>query len=92
MKEACPLELVVPDTVVTIELPVAAVKVMVFPEMGLLLESSRVTVIVEVVTPSAGTEVGLATTVDLDAEAAPKNVTVAVWVIVTVPPVVSFAV
>ena len=43
-------------------------RVTVLPETGLRLASSRVTVIVEVVVPSAVTEVGEATTVELEAE------------------------
>jgi hypothetical protein len=66
--------------------------VTVFPDTGLLLASSRVTVMVEVVLPSAGTEVGEAATVDTDADTAPAvNVTVAVCVI-TIESVESVAV
>ena len=67
-------------------------RVTVFPATGLELASFRVTVMVEVVVPSAVMEVGLATTVDWAAVGVPAaNVTVAVCVIVIVS-VVSVAV
>jgi len=47
-----------------VELPVPCERVTVLPLTGLLFTSSRVTVIVEVVEPSAVTEVGFAVTVD----------------------------
>ena len=64
------------------ELPPPAVNVTVLPEMGLPLASRSVTVMVEVVELLSGTVVGLATTVDLEVEAAP-----ALTVKVTVPEV-----
>src|SRR5213593_2309145 len=80
---ACPLAFVVPLTVVIVELPLPAVSDTALPLTGLLLMSLRVTVIVDVVDPSAGTDVGLALTVDVPALTVPAvNVTVAVWVIV----------
>jgi len=45
-------------------------RVTVLPETGLLSVSSRVTVIVEVIVPSAVTELGEATTVELEADTA----------------------
>ena len=48
MKEACPLEFVVPLTVVIVELPLPAVRVTVLPLTKLLLASFSVTVIAEV--------------------------------------------
>jgi len=64
VKVAWPLALVVPLTVVMVELPLPAVSETVFPLTGWLNPSMRVTVTVEVVAPSAITEVGLALTVD----------------------------
>jgi hypothetical protein len=79
VKVAWPLAFVVPLTVVIVELPPLLASVTVFPLTGRLLASRRVTVIVEVVTLSAGTEVGLALTVDVVALTGPTvNVTVAV--------------
>jgi hypothetical protein len=71
LKLACPLELVVPDTVVMVELPPPWPRVTVLPETGLPFASVSVTVMVEVVLPSAGTDVALATTVEPEAETAP---------------------
>jgi len=66
--------------------------VTVLPETGLLLASLRVTVMVEVVDPSAGTADGEGVTVDCAALTVPAvNVTVAVCVTVTLS-VVSVAV
>ena len=73
-------------------LPVFPVRVTELPLTGLLLASLSVTVIVEVVVPSARTDIGLADTVEADALTAPTvKVTVGFWVIV-VPSVVSVAV
>lgn len=93
VKVATPLALVIAfNTVivelfprlVTVELPPFLVNVTVFPLTGLLLASFKVTVMVEVVVPSATTEDELAATVEVEAETAPAvNVTVAVAVIVT---------
>ena len=63
----------VPDKVTMLELPLPAVKVMVFPGIGLLPASNSVTVTVEVVAPSAETVPGLDDTVDLEAEADPTR-------------------
>jgi hypothetical protein len=66
--------------------------VTVLPLTGLPLASRRVTVIVEVATPSAATVPGAAVTVDTVADTAPAvNVTAAVWV-TTIESVVSVAV
>ena len=46
-------------------------RVTVLFETGLLLASTKVTVIVEIVEPSAATDVGLADTVEIDALTAP---------------------
>src|SRR5580704_16529850 len=54
------------------ELPVFLASVTVLPLTGLLFASFSVTVIVEVVTPSATTDVGLALTVDSDALGVPS--------------------
>src|SRR5277367_2331392 len=54
-----------------IELPLPAVSVTVLPLTGLLFASVRVTVIVEVVVPSAGTDDGLWFTVETEALTAP---------------------
>jgi len=78
---------VVPWVVVMVGLPEPEVwaSVTVLPETGLLWASFNVTVIVEVVLPSATTDVGEADTADCAAVTAPAvNVTVAVAVIVTV--------
>ena len=72
--------------------PDVLARVTVLPETGLLLASLSVTVIVEVVLPSAVTEAGEADTADWAAVTAPAvKVTVAVCVTVTVS-VVSVAV
>jgi hypothetical protein len=66
--------------------------VTVLPETGLLFASFRVTVIVEVVEPSAVTDPGNAVTVDCAAETAPAvKVTVAVWLIYKLKSVTSSA-
>ena len=94
VKVACPLALVVPFTVVMVGVPAPEdlASVTVFPDTGLLLASSRVTVMVEVVLPFAVTKVGDATTVDTVEDTAPAvNVTVAVCV-TTIESVVSVAV
>src|SRR5204863_7738641 len=92
VKVAWPLALVVPLTVVMVELPLPAVRETAFPVTGWLFASLRVTVMVEVVVPSAVTEAGLALTVDAVALTGPTvNVTVAVCVTVTLS-VVSLAV
>ena len=63
--------------------PLVFANVTVFPDTGFPLASFSVTVIVEVVEPSATTDVGDAVTVDWLALAGPAvNVTVAVWVMV----------
>ena len=71
VKVAWPLVLVVPLSVVIVELPLPGVSVTVFPLTGWLKGSNRVTVMVEMVDPSATTEVGLALTVDAVALTAP---------------------
>ena len=84
--------MVVPLTVVIVELPLPAVNETVLPLTGRLLPSKSVTVIVEVVAPSAVTDVGLALTVDVLALTVPTvKFTVAVSVTVMVS-VVSLAV
>jgi hypothetical protein len=78
--------------VVIVELPLPAVSETVLPLTGWLLPSKSVTVIVEVVVPSAVTDVGFALTVEAVALTVPaEKFTVAVCVIVTLS-VVSFAV
>ena len=78
-KVAWPLEFVVPETVVIVEFPPFCwARVTVLFGTGLLFESSRVTVTVEVEEPFAVTEPGLEETVEVEAEAAPGvKVTVA---------------
>ena len=71
VKVAWPFVAVVPVTVVIVELPPLLASVTVLPLTGLLLASLSVTVIVEVVELSAGTEVGFALTVDVPALTAP---------------------
>jgi hypothetical protein len=60
-------------------------RVTVLPETGLRLASLRVTVIVEVVVPFAVTEVGDATTVEVEADAAPATVVMVALVPVRAP-------
>jgi hypothetical protein len=67
VKVTTPLELDAPLAAEIVELPLPAASVTVLPLTGLLPASSSVTVIVEVVEPSAATDVGLALTVDFDA-------------------------
>src|SRR2546426_252192 len=71
VKLAWPFVSVVPLTVVIVELPLPAVSDTALPLTGLLLISLSVTVIVDVVDPSAGTDVGLALTVEGAASTAP---------------------
>ena len=67
-------------------MPLDDASVTVAPETRLLFVSRTVTVIVEVVVPSAVTLEGLAATVEVAAEGAPAvNVTVAVDVTFTLP-------
>src|SRR5207237_856391 len=83
VNEYWPLALVVPLTVVMVELPPLAASETTLPLTGWLEASFRVTVMAEVVLPSATTDVGLALTVDVLALTAPSvKVTVAVWVMV----------
>jgi hypothetical protein len=75
-----------------VTVPSVAARLTVLPLTGLLFASRKITVIVDVATPSAVTVVGLAVTVDVVADTAPTvNVTEAVWVTVIVS-VVSVAV
>src|SRR5207244_2886875 len=92
VKEAWPLALVVPLTVVMAELPPLAASDTTLPLTGWLEASFRVTVMAEVVLPSATTDAGLALTVDVLALTAPAvKLTAAVWVTVMLS-VLSFAV
>jgi hypothetical protein len=87
-----PLAFEAPLAAEIVELPVPCERVTAFPLTGLLFVSSSVTVIVEVVEPSAVTEVGFAVTVDLVALTGPGvKVTDAFCVIVRLS-VVSLAV
>ena len=80
MNVACPLAFVVPLTVVIVELPLPAVRETVLPFTTFPPESLRVTVTVDVVDPSAVTDVGLAVTVEAPALTGPAlNTTVIVW-------------
>jgi hypothetical protein len=85
VKVATPIVLVVPDTVVMVSLPSRLEE----SETNLLLTglpfaSLSVTVIVDVVDPSAATDAGEAVTVDTEGLTAPAvKVTVACWVMVT---------
>ena len=79
VKVATPLPLVVPEVVVIVSVaPRLEARVIVFPEIPALAKSFSVTVIVEVVVPSAPIELGEALTVEVAAEAACVKVTVAV--------------
>ena len=92
MKVRTPAALEGPLAAEIVELPVPCARVAALPLTGLLFASLSVTVIVEVVAPSAVTDVGLAVTVDVPAVTAPAvNVTAAVWAMVTLS-VVSVAV
>ena len=64
VKVATPEALVTPETVVIVEEPPLFASVTVLPETGFDFASFSVTVIVEVVLPSARTDVGEAVTVD----------------------------
>jgi hypothetical protein len=88
-------------TVVMTELPVVGVQavvqlyaasVTVTPGTGLLVPSNSVTVIVEVDTPSSGTEVGAAVTVDLLVLTAPSVNCTSAFALGVTPSVVSVAV
>jgi hypothetical protein len=81
VKVTTPLALEEPLAAETVELPAPCASVTVFPPIARLLASLSVTVIVEVVVPSAVTEGGLALTVDVPAFTGPTvKLTVAVWV------------
>ena len=88
VKVTTPLALEEPEAAEIVELPLPAAKVTVLPETALLFESFKVTVIVEVVDPSADTELGEAATVELDAETAPAVKVTAAGVPIVVPPMV----
>ena len=76
---ATPETSVVPETVVIAGVPDVLASVTLLPETGLPFASFKVTVIVEMVKPSATTDVGDATTVDVPALTEPATkVTVAV--------------
>ena len=64
VKVATPLALLTAEIIVITELPVAALKLTVLPGTGLPAPFFKVTVMVEVLMPSAGTDVGLALTVE----------------------------
>lgn len=64
VKVATPLPFVVPETVVIVFATPVEARVTVLPETGLEAASFKVTVIVDVVVPSAAIEVGFAVTVD----------------------------
>jgi hypothetical protein len=66
-----PLPLETPLGAETTEAPETGVKLTVSPVTGALLPSNKVTVTVEVATPSAATEVGLATAVEFAALVVP---------------------
>ena len=92
MKVATPEPLVVPETVVIVELPAPWPSETDWPATGLPKVSLAVTVIVELLEPSAVTDPGEDETVDWVALTVPDvKVTVAVWVRVRVS-VVSVAV
>ena len=70
-KLACPAESVVPETVAIVELPGPWSSEIALPATGWPEASFSVTVIVDVVELSATRLVGLAVTVETDAEAGP---------------------
>jgi hypothetical protein len=72
VKVATPEAFVVPETVVTVSVaPRLELRVTVFPETTFEFTSFKVTVMVDVVVPSAVIEVGLALTVDCAAVGVP---------------------
>jgi hypothetical protein len=75
-----------------VELPLPAVRDTALPVTGLPPASFRVTVIVEVVAPSARTDVGLAVTVDTEALTAPVVILKALLVAVPSPELVAVSV
>jgi hypothetical protein len=85
VKVTTPVELEVPEAAEIVSVaPRLEASVTVLPDTGLLWASFNVTVIVEVLTPSAATDEGEGATVDCAAVTAPAvNVTVAVAVTVT---------
>ena len=93
MKVTTPLRSEGPDAALIVELPAPCARVTVLPETGLPFVSFKVTVTVEVVTPSSTWLVGLAETVEAAAVTAPPwKVTVAVWVMTRLASVTSVAV
>ena len=86
-KVAWPFELVTPLKIVIFESPpLLWVSVTVFPATGLPLASTSVTVIVDDEVPSAGSDVGQATTVDFAGEGTVVEVKVTRGVDVKVMP------
>src|SRR5450830_728544 len=83
---ATPEASVIPETVVIVGVPRPDVlaSVTVLPETGLLFTSFKVTVIVEAAEPSATTDVGNATTVDVTILTEPAMPSVAIVVSVVV--------
>jgi hypothetical protein len=74
VKVAIPEAFVVPETVVIVSVaPRLELRVTVLPEIGFDVLSFKVTVIVEVVVPSAVIEVGDALTVDCALDTAPAT-------------------
>lgn len=71
VKVTTPLAFEAPLAAEIVELPVPCDRVTVLPLTGLLFASSSVTVMVEVVEPSATTEVGLALAVEVPELTAP---------------------
>ena len=74
VKVTTPEPLEIPEAAEMLDEPDPAASVTVLPLTGLLFASFKVTVIVEVEVPSAVTLVGLAVTVDTEAETAPTVV------------------
>jgi hypothetical protein len=91
VKVTTPFESDGPLAAEIVELPAPWASVTVLPVTGLLFASNRVTVIVEVVEPSAITEAGLGFTVDVEA-LTPAAFTVSVCVGLLVTPPVAAAV
>jgi hypothetical protein len=83
---ATPLPFVVPETVVIVLVTPEDASVTVLPETGFESASFKITVIVEVVVPSAAIDIGLAVTVDCDAETPPTVTETVGNVLVTAPP------
>ena len=90
VKVTTPVALDGPLAAEIVDVPLPSAKVTVLPLTGLLFPSRSVTVIVEVVEPSATTDVGLAVTVDVVALTVPLEMLKAVLIADVRPLLVPF--